>query len=108
MQRVHGEWNEEVDAPGGRKATIMGELARRLAPPLRRARIVELLGPPDREIRDIDGDAGLVEGQRYFLRLTDARTTAFLCYEWRASHDFVYVELRGEDVVKVSWWMAGD
>ncbi len=108
MQRVHGPWNSDVDSAAGRKGRVMAELGRRLAPPIRRARILEVLGAPDREIHDVVGDAGLVEGQRHFLPLTDARTTELLCYEWRGSHDFLYVELRGEDVVKVAWWMAGE
>lgn len=104
MSGAPGQWNAEVDGPGGRKAVVMHELRRRLADgKTGRSAIVALLGDPDEVAHpgDLLWTYARPEG-----RVADVE--ALVIYYWRGVHDFLFFEVRGDRVLGAEWWMAGE
>jgi hypothetical protein len=84
---------------GGRMQQVMNELGSRLGAagtPTRK--LVGVMGKPD-EIQHADGQFWT------FVRAPDA--TALYLYWWR-HHDLLYFEVRGDAILRSSWWYPGE
>lgn len=93
-----GSWVEAVDAWGGRKHQIMGELGEALAKAPESC-IREIMGPPD---------AVSHPGDLSWTLVGPAAGTHLLVYEWRGMHDFLYFTRDGSAALGYGWWMAGE
>lgn len=104
-----GEWQEAVDAWGGRKHQVMQQLGDALGDgTYQQSTLVTHLGPPDIITRP---------GDDYFIQLTNPQNeesqpippqATLLIYTWRGKHDILYFIADGEKVVGANWWLAGD
>ena len=100
-----GPRNADVDQWQGRKHQIMLDLGTRLGEgTYGRDQLVELLGPADHVVTA--GDplmpyiASLPNYDSY------AAADAFLVYEWRGTHDFLFFVLQDDRVIASDWWYA--
>ena len=99
-----GQWNEAVDAPGGRKYVVMDELRKRLGDgKYEKDQIIALLGPADEIALPGSMTFRLVMGQPHPTQID-----MMLVYYWRGAHDLVAFKCQGPVVTGASWWMAGE
>lgn len=101
-----GAWNEAVDAWDGEKhaamQTVAAELDRR---PLTVAQLTTHLGEPDQTLSPSDA----MFTDLLATHPTDSKSAVqILVYQWRGSHDFLYLLSDGERVTAVGWWYAGE
>ena len=103
-----GDWNDDVDKWMGRKHQLMIQLGARLGSGgYGRAKVVRLLGSPDRTARQGDDMFDLIDTLPEF----EGPSTGpyeFLIYYWRGTHDFLYLTSQGETILNSGWWYAGE
>jgi hypothetical protein len=105
--RPPGKWLDAVDAAGGRKERVMGELGKRLgAGTTRLEPLTALLGAPD----DVARPGSTIWSLAMSVRRPDGggAVDELEVYEWRGLHDFLFFEVRQGRVLRSDWWAAGD
>lgn len=100
-----GPSNDDVDQWQGRKHQLMLELGSRLGDgDFNREQLVDLLGPADHVVTTGDPLMPTIASLPNFD--TYAAADAFLVYEWRGTHDFLFFVLQGDLIVGSDWWYA--
>ncbi len=101
-----GKWLDSVDSWMGRKHRLMLYLQKELTS--RKARkdtITEIMGTPDYTLQGDNPQAS-----EFFLGILSdelkGSDNEILIYKWRGSHDFMYLVLREDRLIKSDWWMA--
>jgi hypothetical protein len=105
--RPPGKWLDAVDAAGGRKDRVMGELGKRLgAGTTRLDPLTALLGAPD----DVARPGSTLWALAMSVRRPDGggAVDELEVYEWRGLHDLLFFEVRQGRVLRSDWWAAGD
>ena len=103
-----GDWNDDVDKWMGRKHRLMIQLGTHMGSGgYGRAKVVRLLGSPDRTASPGDDLFELVDSLPEFERPTTG-PYEFLIYYWRGTHDFLYFISQGETILNSGWWYAGE
>lgn len=99
--------NPVVDQWQGEKHRLMLELGSRLGTgEYGRSELVALLGPPDHIVAAGDSLYKNIESLPSFQTFADSE--AFLIYEWRGTHDFLFFAVQNGRVVGSDWWYAGE
>jgi hypothetical protein len=102
-----GEPNPVVDQWQGEKHRVMQELGERLGTgEYGRSELVALLGLPDHIVAEGDSLYQNIESLPSFQTFADSE--AFLIYEWRSTHDFLFFSVQDGQVEGSDWWDAGE
>lgn len=103
-----GSWNNAVDKWRGYKHNIMLKFSKHFDRGGQQvSRVIQYMGSPDETAEP---------GSRLFQQLNtlpqytgmDLTDSRFLIYYWRGEHDFLFFELRDEELLSTGWWHAGE
>lgn len=103
-----GSWNKDIDQWQGHKHQIMLNLSKYFDRGGQQvSMVIQYMGNPDETAEP---------GSRLFQHLNtlsqyigmDLTDSRFLIYYWRGEHDFLFFELRDEELISTGWWHAGE